>query len=230
MQLILTLPLGSISTFSFSCISIPSFLFYHPLIKFILLQWFTHLLSLLLISQWLQLAFALLNATQICYLNPKLQICVSTHNPGISTRISSKHFTLNSQPLLMYFSITCSSLHFGALLVLLHIAIVHLLSLLYSIPLYEHTSIYLSIYFEMNIWVLGGVLFVVMSMCTHARRVSLGYETKNEIEKLQSTHKPNFSQQYQTVFKMIASVYIHRPQYVKVLVAPYSYSHVILSD
>lgn len=67
---------------------------------------------------------------------------------------------------------------------LLHIAIVHLLSLLYSIPLYEHTSIYFPIYFEMNIWVVWGVLFVVMPMCTHTRRVSLGYETRSKIVKL----------------------------------------------
>lgn len=62
---------------------------------------------------------------------------------------------------------------------LLHVAIVHLLSQLYNIPLYEHTSIYFSILLEMNIWAVLGVLLFVMPTCTHARD-SLGCATRSE--------------------------------------------------
>lgn len=66
----------------------------------------------------------------------------------------------------------------------MHVAIVHSLSLLYSTPLYEYTSIYFSVLLAMNIWVVVGVLLlVVRSGYTHAGRVSLGCKTRSKIVK-----------------------------------------------
>lgn len=68
------------------------------------------------------------------------------------------------------------------LLLEMHVAIVHSLSLLYSTPLYEYTSIHFSVLLAMNIWVvLGVLLLVVRSGYTHAGRVSLGCKTRSKI-------------------------------------------------
>lgn len=91
----------------------------------------------------------------------------------------------------------------------MHATIVHLFSLLCSILLFEHTSIYFSMFLEMNIWVLSmGEFAISHYILVHTckkKRVSLDYEARNDMAMSQSTHKFNFTRQYQTVFRVVAA-------------------------
>lgn len=91
---------------------------------------------------------------------------------------------------------------------LMHATIVHLFSLLCSILLFEHTSIYFSIFLEMNFWILSVREFTIshyILVNTYKKRVSLDYEARNDMAMSQRSHKFNFTQQYQTVFKVVAA-------------------------
>lgn len=91
---------------------------------------------------------------------------------------------------------------------LMHATIVHLFSLLCSILLFEHISIYFSIFLEMNFWILSvGEFSISHYILVHTckKRVSLDYEARNDMALPQSTHKFNFTRQYQTVFKVVAA-------------------------
>lgn len=91
---------------------------------------------------------------------------------------------------------------------LMHATIVHLFSLLCSILLFEHTSIYFSIFLEMNIWILSVGEFAIshyILVHTCQKRVSLDYEARNDMAMSQSTHKFSFTRQYQTVFRVVAA-------------------------
>lgn len=131
--------------------------------------------------------------------------------------------------LYLYFFITCLTLYFQDSLMLLHIAIViyfHSSTVFHYMSKFQFTSpfLLLFIYLGVNIWVVLAVLFVVMCIRTYGRGISLGYKTRSQTAALQSTHKFSFTWQYQTVFKVAASVYTHSyPQCMNCLVAAYPY-------